>query len=201
MKQWLRRRTLVIVAGVLIVVGAAPLAFLYWFASTHNFQPLSMALPLKQGEYTSAVFKTDLDENYMVQIELADPNRQAIGLNENAFLDLDWKIVDAGGTVLQQGTENTLLRGANNVNLGEYRPKRGERQKLIVDVHREIEEPEGSRVTLEVNSTEDPEGRAIGAYVFAWWAGIIAGPGAILPLVLLVLRMVRKSPQQKSTVS
>ena len=67
-------------------------------------------------------------------------------MNGIAILDLDWKIVDASGTVLQQGTENTLLRGANNVNLGDYHPKRGERQKLIVDVHREIEEPEKSRL-------------------------------------------------------
>jgi hypothetical protein len=73
MKQRPWRRILAIVSSVLIVVGASPLVCLYWFASTHNFQPLSMDLPLKQGEYTSAVFKTDLDENYMIQIELADP--------------------------------------------------------------------------------------------------------------------------------
>jgi len=195
------RKILTIVAGVLIVVGAAPLAYLYWFASAHNFRPLSMELPLKQGEYTSAVFKTDLDENYMIQIELADPTRRAIGLNKNAILDLDWRIVDESGTVIQQGTENTLLSWANNVNLGEYHPKRGGRQRLIVDVHREIEEPKGSSVTLEINSTEDPEGMAIGAYMSFWWACIVAGPGAILLLVLLVLRVVRKSSQHKSTVS
>jgi hypothetical protein len=114
---------------------------------------------------------------------------------------LDWKIVDAGGTVLRQGTENTPLRGANGVNLGEYHPKRGERQRLIVDLHRKIEEPEGSRVTLEVNSTEDPEGMAIGAYIAFWWACIVAGSGAILLLVLLVLRVVQKPPQHKQAVS
>jgi hypothetical protein len=201
MKQRPWRRILTIVAGVLIVVGAAPLAYVYWFTSAHNFQPLSMELPLKQGEYTSAVFKTDLDENYMVQVELADPTRRAIGLNKDAILDLDWKIVDASGTALQQGAQNTLLRGANGVNLGEYHPKRGERQKLIVNLHRDIEEPEGSRVTLEVNSTEDPEGMAIGAYIAFWWACIVAGSGAILLLVLLVLQVVQKSSQDKSTVS
>jgi hypothetical protein len=87
------------------------------------------------------------------------------------------------------------------VNLGEYHSKRGERQRLIVDVHREIEEPYGSRVTLEVNSTEDPEGRAIAAYMSFWWASIVAGPGAILLLVLLILRAVRKSSPRKLTVS
>lgn len=201
MKQRPWPRILTIVAGVMIVVGAAPLAYLCWFASAHNFQPLLMELPLNQGEYTSAVFKTDLDENYMVQIELADPATQSIGLNKDAILDLDWKIVDAGGIVLQQGTQNTRLRGANNVNLGQYHPRRGERQRLIVDLHREIDEPGGSRVTLEVNSTEDPEGRAVAAYMSFWWACIVAGPGAILLLVLLVQRVVRKSPPRKLTVS
>jgi hypothetical protein len=196
-----RLRILTIVAGVLIVVGAAPQACLYWFASAHNFRPLSMQLPLKQGEYTSAVFKTDLDENYMVQIEMADPTMRAIGLNENAILDLDWKIVDAGGAVLKQGTENTLLHGANGVNLGEYHPRRGELQRLIVNLHREIEEPAGSRVTLEVNSTEDPEGMAFVAFIAFWWARIVAGSGAILLLVLLVLRVVQKKPQHRPAVS
>jgi hypothetical protein len=201
MKRWPWRRILTVVAGVLIVVGAAPQAFLYWFASMHNFQPLSMELPLKQGEYTSAEFKTDLDENYMVQIVLADPTERAIGLNENAVLDLDWKIVNAGGAVIRQGTENTLLRIANSVNLGEYHPKRGERQRLIVNLHREIEEPEGSHVTLEVNSTEDPEGMAFGAFIAFWWACIVAGSGAILLLVLLVLRVVQKKPQHMLAAS
>jgi hypothetical protein len=201
MQHWQWRRILTILACVPIVVGAAPLACVVWFASAHNFRPLAMELPLKQGAHTSAVFKTDLDENYMVQIELADPTNQAFGLNENAMLHLDWRIVDADGTVIRQGTENTQLRRAIGVNLGEYHPKRGERQRLIVNLHREIEEPKGSRVTLEVNSTEDPEGMAIGAYIAFWWACIVAGSGAILLLVLFVQRLVRRPSQLKSIVS
>jgi hypothetical protein len=44
----------------LIVVGAALVAYLNWFASVRNFQPFSMELPLNQGESTSAVTGTSL---------------------------------------------------------------------------------------------------------------------------------------------
>jgi hypothetical protein len=57
---------------VLVVVGVAPIAYLIWFGAAHNFQPLSMPLPLKHGEYTSAVFKTDLNETYQITREHPD---------------------------------------------------------------------------------------------------------------------------------
>jgi hypothetical protein len=124
----------------------------------------------------------------MIQVEFADSSHRGIGLNPDAFLDLDWKIVDANGIMIQQGTQNTRLSWANEVNLGEYHPKRGVAQRFIVNLHRDIVEPQGSDVTLEVNSTEDPEGMAIGYYMFRWWAIVVAGSGAILAAVLLIRR-------------
>ena len=172
----------------LVAVGIFPLAYLLWFGHAHNFQPLSMQLPYRQGEYTSAEFKTDLNESYMVQVELMDSTHRAIGLNPDAVLDLDWKIVDTKGAVLAQGTQNEPVLGGNNVNLGEYKPNRGQRQRMIIHILRDIEEPDGSTVTLEVNSTEDPEGMAFGSVLFSWWAGAVGGVGAIILLILLVIR-------------
>jgi hypothetical protein len=186
-----RYRIVVALGLLLIVVGIGPLAYLLWFRSAHNFQPLSMQVPLKQGEYTSPVFKTDLDEPYMIQMGFADSSQRGIGLNRNAVLDLDWKIIDANGTVIQQGTQNTRLSWANSVNLGEYHPKRGLAQRLNIDLHHDIDEPEGSHVTLEVNSTEDPEGMAFGSYMFLGWAFIVAGLGVILLAFLLIRRPAR----------
>jgi hypothetical protein len=64
---------------------------------------------------------------------------------------------------------------------------------MIIDMHRDLAEPNGSRVTLEVNSTEDPEGMAFGFGLFLWWAEIVGGPGALILLVLLILRTFRRA--------
>jgi hypothetical protein len=201
MQRWPWRKGLVISSCVVIVVGFGPLAFVRWFAAAHNFRPVSMQLPLKQGEYNSPEFKTDLDENYMVQIELMDSTNRSIGLNQNAVLDLDWKIVDSGGAIIQQGTQNAPMRGASSVNLGEYHPKRGLRQTLIVSLHRDFEEPPGTHVTLEVNSTEDPEGMAAAYYLSCFWAVIVAGSSAIFLLVLLIRRIARTSSNAMKEIS
>jgi hypothetical protein len=186
MKKWPWHRILTILSLLLIVVGASPLVSLLWFRSAHNFQPLSMPVPLKQGEYTSTVFKTDLDEPYMVQVEFANSSRT--GLNRDAVLDMDWKIVDANGMLVRQGAQNTRLSWANAVNLDEYHPKRGVAQRIIVNLHRDIVEPVDSHVTLEVNSTEDPESMVIEYELSRLWAIIVAGPGATLFFILLIRR-------------
>jgi hypothetical protein len=199
MKRWPWRKIFFGIACFLVVLGVSPLAALLWHGYTHNFQPLSMQLPLKQGAYTSAVFKTDLDESYMVQLDFMDATHHSRVMNPDAVLDMDWKIVDDHGAVIAQGTQNVRLSWASGVNLGEYKPKRGLRQRMIIDMHRDLAEPNGSRVTLEVNSTEDPEGMAFGFGLFLWWAEIVGGPGALILLVLLILRTFRRASAEKSS--
>ena len=189
MKHWPWRTILTVVGSVLVIVGVVPLAYLLWYASVHKFQPLSMPLPFKQGHYTSPVFKTDLDGPYVIQMEFSDPSGQSRGLNQEAILDLDWKVVDSNGATLQRGFQNTTVRWANGVNLGEYLPKRGDAQQLIIDITQDLAEPEGSRVTVEVNSRDDPEGRAFAYYYAARWALIAAVPGLILLVSVFIFRI------------
>jgi hypothetical protein len=196
LKKWPWRRILAIVGAVLIVVGLAPLTALLWHASTHNFRPLSMDFPIRAGSYTSPEFKTDLNESYVIQMEMMDSTGRGIGLNADAVLDLDWKIMDLNGSVIASGTRNEPMRGGNAVNLGEYAPKRGLRQKMIFNLHRDFAEPAGSKVTLEINSTEDPEGMAFGYIVFATWAGFVGGSGAVLLLASLILRFARPAARE-----
>src|SRR5579862_7422489 len=157
MKKWPWRRILTILSVVLIVVGLAPLAALFWDVWTHNDRPLSMDFPLYAGQYTSPEFKTDRAESYIIQMQMMDSTNRGIGLNPDAVLDLDWKITDLSGTVVASGALIQPMRGANAVNIGEYAPKRGLRQRMIFNLHRDFPEPAGSKVTLEINSTEDPE--------------------------------------------
>jgi hypothetical protein len=83
------------IGGLLILLGVAPIAYLLWFGTAHNFEPLSAPLSLKRGEYTSPLFRTDLDEDYQVDIYSLPNNRSP--------LDLDWKIVDESGVLIQSG--------------------------------------------------------------------------------------------------
>jgi hypothetical protein len=190
-KNWPWRRILMILGVVLIVVGLAPLAALLWDGLTHNDRPLSMDFPLRAGQYTSPEFKTDRAESYMIQMEMMDSTGRGIGLNPDAVLDLDWKITNLDGAVIATGALVQPVRGANAVNIGEYAPKRGLRQRMIFNLHRDFAEPTGSKVTLEINSTEDPEGFAFGAALFATWAAFVGGSGGALLLVMLVLQIVR----------
>jgi len=190
MRRWPSRRILSILAMLLIVVGVTPLAALLWHGWTHNFQPLSMQLPTAKGEYTSAEFKTDLDEGYMIQLELMDESHRSIELNPDATIDLDWKIVDTNGAVIAKGVQDGRI-GGNEVNFGEYKPRRGTHQRMIVNIHEDIAEPAGSTLTLQVNSEEDPEGAAFGFVIFSWWALIVGGAGAVILLALFILRTAR----------
>jgi hypothetical protein len=179
-------RIFAIIAVALIIVGMAPICWLFWDAFTDNSRPLSVTLPLNMGEYVSPEFKTSSSDAYVIQIELMDTANRSIDLNPDAVLDLDWSIVDQSGAILAQGSQNAPIRDANNVNLGEFQPKRSIRQRLIIDKHAVIAEPAGTQVTLQINSTEDPEGFAFGLIRFSEWAFVVAGPGAIILLVLLV---------------
>jgi len=199
MKKWPWRKILAIAAVVLVVVGIAPIAALLWDGWTHNNQPLAMGFPLRAGQYTSPEFTTDRDESYFIGMAMSDATGPGTGLNADAVLDLDWKITDLKGAVIASGSLNQSMGRTNTVNLGEYAPKRGLRQKMTFNLHRDFEEPAGSKVTLEVETTEDPEGRAFGFILFARWAAIVGGAGGLLLLVLLTQRIMRRAHRGKTS--
>jgi len=60
MKKWRLSKILTIVACSTVLIGGAPWAYMSWWVSTHNSEPLSIQLALKRGEYTSPYFITDL---------------------------------------------------------------------------------------------------------------------------------------------
>ena len=188
------RKILTISGIVLLAVGSAPIAALLCDGWTHNDQPLSIDFPLRAGQYATPEFKTDRAESYVIQMELMDSTGRGVGLNDEAVLDLDWKVTDLKGAVIASGALNQRMLGANTVNVGEYAPKRGSQQKMTLRLHRDFEEPAGSKVRLEVNSTEDPEGRAFGFWLFMGWAGIVGGAGAAMLLTVLVSRIMRQVP-------
>ena len=178
----------VILAGtgcLLILVGLGPLIFALW--QGFNAEPLSVRVSLKRGEYNSPYFRTYLKGEDQVQLTWWGVNP-----DPEAYLDLNWKIVDDRGTVLRQGTHRDRLRGANDVILGYYRPGFGQRQKIVLTIHRDIEDP-SANAQLDIGQPEIGLDLSYAFPLFLGWAGIVGGSGVILLCILLIRRVTRKN--------
>jgi hypothetical protein len=186
-RRW--HAVLIGIACLLIVVGVAPLAYLLWQGGAHNLEPVSMPISLKRGEYASPFFTTDLDDDYQVDIYFLPFRRTP--------LDLDWKVVDDTGKVIQSGSfSDHRYPGGNNAILGHYRPKRGLRQRVVVNIHQDVQTPDlqapGSDIRLHVGLPERGLERAYGSAAAIGWAAIVGGAGTLMLLVLLIMRAIRR---------
>lgn len=171
--------------------NAYPLAYLLWFGTAHNFEPLSAPISLKHGEYTSPFFKTDLDEDYQVEIYFLHYNRTP--------LDLDWKIVDENGALIQSGvyTEDQHIGGNDAILTRKYRPTRGSAHRIILNIQQDVQAKDGegqlqpTDTRLHIGVPERGLDQAYGSAAAIVWAAGVAGPGTIILFFLLVLRVIR----------
>jgi hypothetical protein len=121
--------TILLSVGVsLVLVGVAPLGYLFWRGSAHNWEPLSAHIALKRGQFKSPLFTTDLDDDYQIEIYFLPPHQIP--------LDLDWRITDEKGTIIQSGTysEDHQMGGNDAILTRCYQPKRGSLQRIIVNI-------------------------------------------------------------------
>jgi hypothetical protein len=185
MKGRLRDKILLAVGGLLIVAGVGPFVDGIWQGA--NAQPLSVPITLKTGQNTSPSFRTYLSGDYQVELTwmrgFPDPE---------AYLDLDWKIVDDNGAVIKQGTYSGKLRGANDVILGYYRAHFGQRQRIIMTIHRDVEGHSAS-AELGIGQLEIGLDLSFGIPILLGWAVLVAGSGMILLCVLAVRRARRQN--------
>lgn len=179
------------VGGLLILIGITPLAYLWWFGTAHNFEPLSTPISLKHGEYTSPFFKADLDEDYQVEIYFLPYHRTP--------LNLDWKIVDENGVLIQSGvyTEDHHIGGNDAILTRKYRPTRGSAQRIILNIHQDVQakDSEGqlqpTDTRLHIGVPERGLEQAYGSAAAIAWAAVVAGTGTIILFFLLVRRAIR----------
>jgi hypothetical protein len=178
------------VGWLLVVVGLAPYAWLVSWPLTHNLEALSIPLPLKRGEFVSPYFTTNSHDNYQIDLywsSFPDPQTE---------VDLDWRILDENGTVIQQGTYKNQMGAANTVGLGTYRPGRKLRQRIVVNVHQDVQAPD-AHPRLRIGQPDNSLDLAEGYYPLATlWAFVLAGSGLI---TLAVLRMRQWGREQKSS--
>lgn len=193
LKRWSWRTLLICVAVFLFLVGLAPLAYISWWGNVHNLEPLSVPLSLKRGEFKSPFFTTDLDDDYQVEIYfLPDPRTP---------LDLDWKIVNESGAVITGGdySEDKQMGGNDAILERNYRPKRGVRQKIMVNIHRDVQARD-SDTRLHIGLPERVLEQAYGSAAAIRWAAIVAGAGAIVLLILAILLVVRRQTPRVSQI-
>ena len=189
MSRWLSARTGIGTAWFLIFLGLLPIVGIQLWALTHSWQPISEQILLKRGQFVSPYFKPELDGTYQVSISWLNqfPRRET-------QVNLDWEIVDSQNQVIDQGTYNNSLDGANTVELGEYHPKRGVRQRIIVNVHQDVSGPDG-QATLDIGIPEVGLDLYEGAYPMAVeWAAVTAIPGAIVLAVIWFWRRLSTKP-------
>lgn len=177
MKRWPKRTIVAVVACIFVLLGMTPLVCLCWWGSAHDLKPLSMALPLMSGEHASPFFETDLNDAYQIDIGWDG------SVVERMELDLDWRVVDDGGIVIQQGTYHQQL-GGNSVTLGHFRPKQG-RQRIILRNRQHAEGMDTAHPRLEVSLPERSLEMAYGSLLAVRLAGLVSGPGV---LILFALR-------------
>jgi hypothetical protein len=194
MKNWPWNKILVGVAFLLIVVGIVPRARLFFWSKSHNLFPLTMPLPLKSGEYASLSFKTDLRDTYEIDLSTVDyPAKEA-------QVDLNWKVVDDAGTTIEQGAfEGRIDSGP--MKIGQYKPKLGQRQRVIVRINRDVQGTEAVHPQLQIGLPQKNSDLCDAIDILNAWAFVMAGSGAALLLFLLILRMRRSKNPMDATAS
>lgn len=180
MKEGSRDKILLAVGCLLVVVGVGPLADSLWQGA--NAQPLSVPVTLKSGQYASPYFRTYLSGDYQAELTWMRGSPAP-----DADLDVDWKIVDDKGAVIKQGIHSGKLRGANDVILGYYRARFGQRQKIIMTIHRDVEGP-SANAELDIGQPEIGLDLSFGIPMLLGWAVFVGGCGMILLCIFLIAK-------------
>jgi hypothetical protein len=171
---------------LLVVAGITPGAYvLARLGGNSSPKLLSVPVTLKQGSITSPEFTPASSATNFIALDWT-----GIPLRQTA-VDLDWKILGSDGSVIQQGALTSILRGANNVTLGQYQPTAGQRQKVVLNVHTDTVGA-GVNATLNVGPAETSVAVSNDIPVVVTWAIWIAGPGALLLIVLLFVKIRRE---------
>lgn len=185
-KKWPWNKILICVGWLLVVAGVAPGAYLLVrLGNAHNQKLLSVPVSLKQGAFTSPNFTAGPDGDYLIGLRWDPiPARQT-------SVDLDWKIVADNGSVVEHGSFNNLLRGANAVTLGSYKPISGQREQIVLDVHEDVDQG-GAHAKLEIGPQDTSWGFSEALPFAVGWAEFVAGPGTILLIALAILGAKRR---------
>jgi hypothetical protein len=83
------------------------------------------------------------------------------------------------------------LRGANTVTLGTYKPNRGQREAVVLNVHADVEQG-GAHAKLNVGPPESWLDLSSDLPFVAIWAMLLGGFGVMLLLALAIVGTKRR---------
>ena len=165
-----RRKVALSVLALVVVVGVAPLLWLFWWSNPRTVEPLSVPVTVKRGLYISPPFAPATpakDERYQIELYFLPVTR--------APLNLEWKVISDRGVVLAHGEYRERGAAGNDAILGYYRPTLRSPQRVILNVHDE----KSFDTTLHVGLPERSLDAAYGFPFCILWAVVVIGVGII----------------------
>ncbi|MGB6687554.1 MAG: hypothetical protein WBE76_06905 [Terracidiphilus sp.] len=195
MKRWPWRKILAMMGVGLVIVGIIPLAECLRLEYAPRPEPFLMQFPLKKGVYTSAPFRTGFHGPARIDLEW----RRSIPRDQQQNLDLDWKIVDDRGRIVTKGSYNSRWIVGTTACLGGWAQGYRKGQRIVLTLPGDAQGVDES-AWLKIGVDADEIGLDMsyaGAIVWGW-AVIVAGPGALLLILLLAWR-VRSNRTSPST--
>jgi hypothetical protein len=185
MKTLLWQKILAILGACLVIVGIYPFASCLWLAYAPRPDPFSMQFPPRKGEYTSPPIATGFGGPYRIDLEWPG----SIPGDRHTRLDLDWEILDQKGRTVQQGSYRDWIAG-NTICLAGYAPGYRRGQRVVIRLaHDVLGVGDSMRLKVSVDKEEISLDLSYGWGISIICAGIVAGPGALLLLVLPIRRM------------
>jgi len=185
MKTRLWQKILAILGACLVIAGISPFACCLWLAYAPRPEPFSMQFPPRIGEYISLPIAIGFGGPYRIDLEWPG----SIPGDRQIWLDLDWKIFDQKGRTVEQGSYHNWITG-NTICLAGYARGYRRGQRVVLRMARDVQGV-GDSMRLKVSVDED---ETLLDLSYVWgisiiFAGIVAGPGVLLLLFLLIRRM------------
>jgi hypothetical protein len=194
MKQFWQK-ILAILGACLVIAGVYPFVSCIWLEYGPRPEPFLMQFQTRKGEYLSTPIVTGFSGPYRIDLEWPE----TIPGDRHIWLDLDWKIVDQKGRIVEQGSNHSWIVG-NTICLGGYAQGYRRGQRVVLSLPHDVQGLEDSmRMKVSVDQDEITLGLS-----YAWgfsviFAGIVAVPGALLLIFLAVWR-VRSHTTSPSTL-
>ena len=181
MKKWPWNKLLIVFGWLLVVAGITPgVLILVSLGTGHNQKPLSVPVSLNKGQFTSPYFQASAGADYLIDLNWdMFPARQT-------SVDLDWKIQSDSGAVIEQGTISNILRGANILTIGSYKPASTQREQIVLNVHEDVDQG-GAHAILTIGPEDTTTGMSSAIPGAAKLAAFLSIPGAILLIILVIV--------------
>jgi hypothetical protein len=184
----MRLKQHILVGACILITGALPYLYTVCRYKQHNWTPLTIPVVLKPGIIKSPYFRTDLNGTYLLSLvfdTMPDLRREDCLIGDDfptgsckgvqRTLYFAWKVVRGSAQIIGSGQYNhAWSSGSGDVEagIGGFEGKRGDWQKIILNVARDASELNAAHPRLQV--------AAHGSY---WEKWIIYGQFAFLLMI------------------